>query len=133
MQRLDLSEIREFVAERLPSAYETLQLTFYGRDARASGDDFIIGDDYGTELRVRRECGAVYSVDPEKALPTRFVNSTVENLAAFVHLMQSYSHRPEGEGNLRMWTELATIDPPAFADAENWWALILQQVRHGLL
>ena len=69
--------LRELVATRFPTSYEPLRLTFYGRESRTSGGDVVIGDDYGTELRVLAGSGGVYSVDPEQRLPTRFVNSSI--------------------------------------------------------
>jgi len=127
MQRKDLTEIRDLVAARLPRKYEPLLLTFYGREAREAGDGVIIGDDYGTELHLTAD-GTVVSIDPEGQLPARFMNSGVAQLAQFLEVV-SRADRPDDERGREMWRELAELDPPAFADEENWWAVVLEQVR----
>jgi hypothetical protein len=127
MQREDLTEIRESVAASLPLKYEPLLLTFYGHNAREAGDNVIIGDDYGTELHLTAD-GAVVSIDAEGNLPTRFVNSSIARLAQFLQVV-SHSERSDDEHEREMWRKLAGLDPPAFADEENWWAVILEQVR----
>lgn len=128
MSVVQLMEIQDQVAKRLPSRYEPLLLTFYGREARQSGDDVIIGDDYGTELHVRAD-GSVHSVDPEGKLPTRFVNSSVAHLAQFIEIV-SGTDRADDVREREMWGKLAAIDPTAFADRENWWAVVLEQARY---
>jgi hypothetical protein len=130
---LTLEQVRDRVAGRLPARFEPLQLTFYGRSARASGTDVVIGDDYGTELHRVAPDGGIYSIDPEGTLPTRFVNSGVEQLARFIDVCQAHADRPKDESDRLLWPELEAIDPRAFADAENWWALVREQVRVGLL
>ncbi len=42
----------------------------------------IIGDDYGTKLGLKESTGEVLSIDPDAALPTRFVNSSILVLLA---------------------------------------------------
>ena len=127
MQRKDLATIRELVAATLPTKYEPLLLTFYGHEAREAGDDVIIGDDYGTELHLVPD-GSVVSIDPEGRLPRRFVNCSVEQLAQFLHVV-SGTARSDDEREREMWRKLAEIDPRAFADEGNWWAIVLEQVR----
>jgi hypothetical protein len=131
MRPTDLDEIRELVATRLPRSYDPLLLTFYGRDAReVNGGEILIGNDYGTELRVRSADGVVLSVDPQGKLPTRFVNSGVEQLARFLEVVSAVDRGDDRDGGKRsMRDRLRAIDPPAFADAENWWSLVLEQVR----
>ena len=134
MKRPDLDAIHNLVATRLPPSYEPLRLTFYGRQCRRSGGDVVVGDDYGTELRVLADSGdGVYSVDPERRQPARFVNSSVEHLARFFGLDSEVRRRTPGGMDNKMWPELTEIDAAAFADPDNWWALIHEQVQHGLL
>jgi hypothetical protein len=71
---MTVTEIRDLVTSGLPGRYEHLLLTFYGQECRPNGEHVIIGDDYGTDLCVRLSDGAVYSIDPRKELPTRFMN-----------------------------------------------------------
>ena len=122
-----LSELRDLMAARLPPTYEPLLLTFYGHEARDTGDSVIIGDDYGTELHVITD-GTVLSVDPKGQLPMRFVNSSIELLAEFVDVV-SETDRSHDERERAMWHTLAALDPPAFADEQNWWAVVLEEVR----
>jgi hypothetical protein len=127
MQRKDLAQIRELVAATLPRRYEPLLLTFYGHEAREAGDDVIIGDDYGTEFHLTPD-GSVVSIDPRGQLPRRFVNSSVEQLARFLEVA-SGTERSDDEREREMWRKLADLDLRAFADEENWWAVVLEQVR----
>lgn len=117
--------------------YEPLQFTFTG-NVRSDGDDYVvIGVDYGTELRVLLRSGAVYSVDPEGELPVRFVNSSIERLGQFIRISQSYAGRANDDSGVanvagKLKEELAAVNPPAFADPENWWAVVLEQMADGL-
>jgi hypothetical protein len=130
MTHIDLADIRHIVASRLPRVYEPLLLTFYGGKSRQAGDDVIIGDDYGTELRLTVD-GTVVSIDPKRRLPKRFVNSSILKLAMFLEVI-SLADRSNDECEREMWSKLADIDPPAFAEADNWWAVVLEQVRLDL-
>jgi SUKH-4 immunity protein of toxin-antitoxin system len=127
MLRLDFAELREFVAARLPPAYEPGLLTFYGRDIRRAGDDVVIGDDYGTELCIRPD-GTVVSIDREGKLPMRFVNSSLEHFAQFLEMV-SATDRTDDQSERAMWSRLTVIDPPAFDNEDNWWALVWEQAR----
>jgi hypothetical protein len=127
VRRTDLVEIRERVAASLPEAYAPLLLTFYGQAAREADGDIVIGDDDATELRMT-DTGAVISVDPGGKLPTRFMNSGLEQLATFLHVV-SGTDRSDDDAEREMWRKLLIVDPTAFADRENWWAVILEQVR----
>jgi predicted component of type VI protein secretion system len=135
---VDVAVVRDLVTVRLPRRYEPLQLTFYGEQSRPSGEYVVIGDDYGTELRVRMSDGAVFSIDPDGALPTRFVNSSVERLCEFIAVYQSYGGRTAADTEVsptarRLRGQLAAVDPAAFGDTENWWAVVLEQASDGLL
>jgi hypothetical protein len=138
MPTIDVSEIRRLIREHLPARYEPLQLTFTAKVSSEGDDHVVIGDDYGTELRVLLRSGAVYSVDPERGLPVRFVNSSVDRLGQFIRIYQSYAGRAKDDRAVanvagKLKEELASLDPPAFADPENWWALVLEQTADGLL
>src|SRR5215469_5573618 len=131
---MTIGEIRAQVARYLPGGYEDLNLTFYGEDCRELGDYIVIGNDYGTDLCVNRQNGAIYSIDPWKKLPTRFVNSGIPQLARFIEVSKSYSiANAEGPQILakKMQVALEKIDSPAIADRDNWWAVILEQIAQG--
>jgi SUKH-4 immunity protein len=128
------AEIRELVVSRIPSRYEHLKLTFHGRQSRLNGDHMIIGDDDGTDLCVNLSDGAIYSIDRQQELPTRFMNSGIEQLAQFIELSETFSGTAvESEILSRQMREALTkIDPKAFSDPENWWAIVLEAMAYGL-
>jgi hypothetical protein len=70
----------------------------------------------------------VVSTDPDGQFPRRFVNSSVELLAQFLQVVSS-TERSDDDHERAMWGKLAEIDPCAFADEENWWSVVLEQVR----
>jgi hypothetical protein len=106
---------------------------------RIDHDGFItIGDDYGTELRVRMSDGAVYSIDPEGKLPTRFVNSSIKQLGECVDAFQLYLQAATigddtSELAQTLRSAVARIDEPALNNPQNWWSCIAEQVDDGLL
>jgi hypothetical protein len=131
---MTITEVRALVASRLPSRYEHLKLTFYGRECRPRGEYVIIGDDYGTDLCLRLSDGAIYSIDPQETLPTRFMNSGIQELARFIEVSESFSDTTIADTEIlfrRMQETLSPIDPKAFADAGNWWAVVLGQMACG--
>ncbi|MGA2257829.1 MAG: SUKH-4 family immunity protein, partial [Thermoguttaceae bacterium] len=106
-----------------------------------AGDWLVVGDDYGTELRVDG-AGSVYSVDPRGKLPTRFVNSSLSALAEFIDahralLSDTRDAEPDEAAQVAavesFHRRLALVDAVAFSDNENWWAVIVEQMRDGLL
>jgi SUKH-4 immunity protein of toxin-antitoxin system len=135
---MDLCEAIAIAAKRLPGEYEPLQLTFYGERSRPSRDHVVIGDDYGTELRVRLSDGAVVSIAPDGQLPSRFVNSSIERLASFIDAYRSYAGPASADADVaplvrQLREQLTGIDPAALDDCENWWAVVLEQAEGGLL
>ena|ERR1700722_14791405 len=132
---MTLADIRELAAGSLPEDYEHLELTFYGQKSRLVEDRVIIGDDCTTDLCVRLSEGGVYSIDPEEKLPTRFVNSSIPQLASCLEVSKSFSQTTNTDAEIlsrQMREALTRIDPQAFANAENWWAVILEQLACGL-
>jgi hypothetical protein len=101
----------------------------------------VIGSDERTDLRVELDTGRVWSIDPRNELPVRFVNSSVDGLAASIGAYTAYaSEVTEAEderaarrlvGELR--GRIGSIDAAAIADADTWWSLILEQAEEGLL
>ena len=132
---MSVDEIREFVAKRLPSCYGSLELTFYGPQSRPHGDLVTIGNDYGTDLCASLSDGAVYSIDPQRKLPVRFVNSGIEEFGRFIEVSENFSavENTDDKTVARLLREALTkIDPPAFSNSENWWAVVLEQMAYGL-
>ena len=108
-----------------------LLLTFYN-EPRRDGTWSVIGDDYGTELRVDAT-GSVYSIDPSGRLITRFVNSSEENLARFIAAHKNFnkSHTDKTADLVAVDSfhkQLEVMDPMAFSNEENWWAVVVEQM-----
>ena len=109
------------VDQYLPSKFERLLLTFYGKAVQPRNGMLLIGDDYGTDLLLDPEDGTIYSVDPNGALPTRFVNSGIKQLAASLA-----AHREaEAIGSVQhLRSQIHAIDPQALADPDTWWSCV---------
>jgi hypothetical protein len=98
-----------------------------------------IGTDYGTDVLLDAE-GRVRSVSTAGEYPERFINS---NLAAFLQsiaLVTAKREEYEGEPDdvldeqvEVLATTLLEIDENVFDDPENWWSVIFEQMRDGLL
>ncbi len=80
------------ITAELPQIYEPLLLTFY-RVPQREGDWIVIGNDWATELRVDA-AGAVYSFDFLSEKGSRFVNSSVRQLARFIEAHQDFVVQP---------------------------------------
>ncbi len=131
---MTLDNIRELVATRLPERYDHLKLTFYGKESRLQGEYVVIGDDYGTSLGARLDDGSIYSIDPQEALETCFVNSGTEQLARFIEVSESFTgtaleFEPLAQA---MRDALEPVDSRAFTESPNWWGQVLEGVARGL-
>jgi hypothetical protein len=133
MTGMDFAEIRSLVASHLAEDYPPLLLSFYGENSSQRGDNVIIGNDCGTELCVRLNDGAIYSIDPLGALPIRFVNSSIEQLAGFIRLYNSwFGGEDDAETEYpKIREEFRRIDGLALNDPENWWCCILDDPQIG--
>jgi hypothetical protein len=129
------------LAAKLPPRFEPLLLTFNDSPRWLDDGCAVLGSDDRSELRVDADSGRVTSVDPEGELPTRFLNSTIEQLVRCIDAYRDYGstvRRAADESAARALVEdlrqtLARIDPAAVADPEAWWALVLEQASAGLL
>jgi hypothetical protein len=101
---------------------------------------FIIGYDYKCPILLdKQKRGSVISV--EHGRNERFVNTDICRFGECLVLYQQYRlavramDDEEKIQNLISNTENAmrAIDPTAFADANDWWAVIIEQMRSGLL
>jgi len=100
----------------------------------------IIGDDYGTKLGMKENTGEILSIDPNGKLPTRFVNSSILTLLAFLETyskeqpkLAQASDEEASEIVANMKEKLRTLDARSLDDPENWWSLILEQTEQGLM
>jgi hypothetical protein len=128
-------------AAKLPPRFEPLLLTFHDAPRWLDDDCAVLGSDERTELRVEADSGRVLSVDPYGEVPTRLVNSTIEQLVRCIDAYRDYASavlgapdEPTARGVAAGLSQtLADIDPAAVADPEAWWALIVEQAHQGLL
>jgi len=121
----------------LPTSYEPLLLTFH--QPRLVDGAMVVGNDDGAQLVLVSD--AVFSVDPKGRLPRRFVNSSIAAFASCIEAHREYcdavtnasSEAEELRVGELLAAALAKIDSAALADPENWWSLVVEQVRDGLL
>jgi hypothetical protein len=81
--------------------------------------------------------GRVIAVEPKR---TRFINSSVVQFGSCLALYQSYRLTVRGmddDGALTLIEEIErkirTVDNSAFNDIENWWPVIVEHTKSGML
>jgi len=112
-----------------------------GLHAPLHGERFYrIGTDGGTQICLAVGSGEVVAVDVAGQLPDRFVNSTIQQFIGCLGLFRMHSQRIQGlpydeiDRMVPAFEEsVRSIDPKALAECENWWSVILEQMRDGLL
>jgi SUKH-4 immunity protein/Xanthomonas XOO_2897-like deaminase len=99
-----------------------------------------IGSDYGNDLCVATDSGAVLSVSPSGRHLNRFVNSGLENFVRFLCRVKTERRRFAGLSDSeidaiieQLDIELHAYDPDAFGSSDHWWSVIFEQMRYGLL
>jgi SUKH-4 immunity protein len=130
----------EAAVTTLPQSYEPLLLTFYRPPLKVVEGAAVIGTDEGSEFRIDLASGRVSSVDPKGVLPSRFVNSTINQLADAIAAHREYASRvcnvDEADASRvvqELRRRLTVADAAATSDPEAWWSLILEQAKNGLL
>jgi hypothetical protein len=115
----------------------TEDLTIY-----SEGQDrfLVIGDDYGTRLGMKEHTGEIEAIDINGTLPTRFVNSSILTLLAFLEIyskkqpeLAQASDEEASKIAERMRDEMHSLDAKALDDPESWWSVILEQTEQGLM
>ena len=139
---LDKSNMARLVRSLLPAeSYEPLNLTFSFDELAPFGATVAIGSDYGTTICVELESEHVVTIDRAGVHISRFMNSTITQLAACIEAHRDYCEwifrtRCEAE-ELSVVSEFRTrildTDPMALDNVENWWSVILEQVETGQL
>ena len=117
-------------------------VTFYMGDEflrplTAAGETYsIVGDDYGTKIGLSRN-EDVWSVDPERQMPRRFINTSIAHFVLFLGLYEQFENAKESGNREPYLSELRTqfheSDLFALSNEDNWWSLILEQIGLGLL
>lgn len=102
-----------------------------------------IGVDTATTICLdEQDNGHIYAVDIDGTIPTRFMNSSVPQLAEFLLVFRSGAGitlpKLASEENLEasahaLEEQFRRIDPAVFGDEDNWWPLIVMQRRDGML
>jgi len=137
---MDLESLQQTLRD-LPEEYEPLLLSFPRDSLSVHGGTVVIGSDGGTDISVDVTDGCVRSIDRAGALPTRFVNGSVEKLAKCVRVYERYgkelraAHDESAAQALvqSLRDNLATEDSEALANPENWWSVVVEQAQDGLL
>ncbi|MER5350229.1 SUKH-4 family immunity protein [Kitasatospora sp. NPDC002551] len=109
------------------------------RERRALAPQLVLGTDGWALITLDTACGAVRAVDPDDAT-ARHCNAS---LTAFVRSLALFAGRLPGLRGLdpqaagaavaELQNGLAALDPEVFADPENWWAVVVEQLWDGLL
>jgi hypothetical protein len=138
---INLESVRDEVISKLPLKYEPLLLSFYGSQATKAENWIIFGDDYGTKLHLSLSDGHIQSIDVEGKHLSRFMNSSIGQLSAFI---KEYDHAQENrqkaltDDEQKRFLEsfranLKSIDASALDNPDNWWSTIIEQMEDGLL
>ncbi|WP_309140556.1 nucleic acid/nucleotide deaminase domain-containing protein [Streptomyces sp. PKU-EA00015] len=98
-----------------------------------------LGDDRGAELCVRPD-GAIQAVVLSEVIPDMYVSSSVALLnRSLLALDRAVPRIAAADGMeqaavvfAELNAELRALDPAAFAERENWWPRVLDDVRHTL-
>jgi hypothetical protein len=98
-----------------------------------------IGRDQATDICLDA-AGHVVSTSESGEYPDRFVNSDLAAFLRFLALVTAhraaYAARSDEESDAHVDAlagALAGVDSEAFAKPGNWWSLVFEQLRHGLL
>ena len=100
-----------------------------------------IGTDTGCAVCVDGSgVGTIFLVDLTGKDKVRFINSNVEFFGASLALYHEYCRvgptvpkQDVDDFILKIESRMKDIDPTAIRSPENWWALILEQMKDGLL
>jgi hypothetical protein len=98
------------------------------------------GSDEGSDLCVSAETGEVGSFSPAGEYPARFVNTSLPLFVEFLVSVSAERSRFPGLDDdeidhlvAALDERLQQLDEPAFADPDNWWSVIFEQLRDGQL
>lgn len=124
---------------RVDPLFEAKEPTMIEAPSRA-GRYCQFGSDFGTELCVSTDTGDVVSVSLTGEYPDRFVNTTLALFVEFLVMVSAERARFLDLGDdqidqviVGLEKRLHQLDARALADPDNWWAVIVEQMRDGLL
>ena len=115
----------------IPDDYEPLLLTFH--EVQFVDGAFVVGSDGASRLELDKI--RIFSRDPQGELPTRFVNSSIAQLQSCINAHRAYAESANEEDAAAdtLADAIGNIDRKCLADPENWWAVVVEQTRDGLL
>lgn len=100
----------------------------------------IVGDDSSTKLCIKTRTEDVWSIDPDRQLPRRFINSELGHFVLFLHIYRSRQHDLAAASDEEaaeiigaMKSEFRRLDTRSLDDPDNWWSVILEQSEQGQL
>ncbi|WP_380278444.1 SUKH-4 family immunity protein [Kitasatospora purpeofusca] len=109
------------------------------RERRALAPQVVLGTDGWALITLDTACGAVRAVDPDYATArhcnaslTAFVSS-LALFAGWLPGLRGLDPEAAGAAVAELQRALAAVDPEVFADPENWWAVVVEQLWDGLL
>ncbi|MER7702924.1 SUKH-4 family immunity protein [Kitasatospora sp. NPDC097605] len=109
------------------------------RERRTLAPQLVLGTDGWALITLDTACGAVRAVDPDYATArhcnaslTAFVSS-LELFAGWLPGLRGLDREAAGAAVAELQRGLAAVDPEVFADPENWWAVVVEQLWDGLL
>jgi hypothetical protein len=127
----------------LPRAEEPF---FFADDAvsvlsmRDGGKLWRFGSDGGVSIAVHRDTGQVLAGAHAEGALTRFVNSSIEqfaeSLCVVVASYRQFAGRPDDEIDsmlARLEARVREIDTAVLNGPEHWWAVLIEQMKDGLL
>jgi hypothetical protein len=110
------------------------------RVATAEGTVVQFGTDFGTRICLRPPTGPVQSIPDVQSMLVRFVNADLDSFATFLlETCRARTQFPDlGDDEIDAMIEvleqnLLAVDATAFDDPDNWWSVIFEQLRDGLL
>lgn len=139
LSHVNLTSIQTAVATRLPKTYEPLTLTFYGLGSRQKGEYITFANDTYIDLCVSIKDGRVYGIDTSGKLPSKFVNSGIEQFISFfnkyVELSENILKVDEMDvGNYldlvrALRPALEAIDKDALGNVSKYWEPAVEQIE----
>jgi len=106
----------------------------------ADHDHLVLADQRGQKLALQLPGGQIYVIDSYDELPTRFVNSDVVALvyclALYVEAQASFLTSQDADVEQivsQLRNRISAKDVKALDNEENWWSVILDETKQGLM
>lgn len=102
----------------------------------------VIGNDGYMQicLSEQSKMGEVIAYDLNGELPIRYINCNIETFIAFLALyVKDYCKYNDQKDDVldeyaeKLEAKMKVVDPKAFSNPDNWWFLVTQQMKEGML